>query len=213
MNRKPIEEQIEGIAHLLSHLTGEVNALEKSYSGVLRVLHKLEASLDYDDLTGLLRRNSFFRKYEKLMEECRTLGESLGVLMIDIDYFKVLNDQHGHPTGDEVIRKVAELLKQFESPNCMSGRYGGEEFVVAMRGTDAEMLGVAEFIRRGAERLHGPVMDSQGKPQANVEWKCTLSVGVASSNKEGFDATRLIKVADEALYQAKKSGRNCVKAA
>ena len=59
--------------------------------------------------------------------------------MIDIDHFKRMNDTHGHATGDEVIKRVATLLKQFESPNCIVGRIGGEEFAVAIKGTDAEI--------------------------------------------------------------------------
>jgi diguanylate cyclase (GGDEF)-like protein len=137
--------------------------------------------------------------------------------MIDIDHFKSINDTHGHPTGDEVIRRVAELLKQYESPDCVVARFGGEEFAVALRGTEAEILGVAEFIRRGAERLHGPVIGPGGLPMPSVEWKCTLSVGVAAATPakggESYETASLLKAADDALYDAKKRGRNQVRAA
>jgi diguanylate cyclase (GGDEF)-like protein len=204
---------LEGIRHLLSHLHGEVTALEESYTQVLRVLRKFEKACEIDDLTGLLRRQAFFDRWRAMLDECERLGESTGILLIDIDHFKQVNDTHGHPTGDEVIQAVAELLKQYESPRCIVGRYGGEEFVVAACGTDAEVLGMAEFIRRGAERLHGPVVGPNGEPSAEVEWKCTLSVGMASARHVGFDAPRLLKSADEALYEAKRKGRNRVSAA
>ncbi|MGZ6334120.1 MAG: GGDEF domain-containing protein, partial [Bdellovibrionota bacterium] len=135
------------------------------------------------------------------------------VLMIDIDHFKKINDAHGHPTGDEVIKRVAAMLQQFESPHCQVSRFGGEEFVVAIRGTDAEILGVAELLRRGAERLHGPVIGPDAKPLSGVEWKCTISVGMASAGHQGYDASRLLKAADDALYQAKQRGRNQVRPA
>ncbi len=214
MKQQQLEASLEGIRHLLSHLHGEVTALEASYSQVLRVLRRFEDKCDIDDLTGLLRRGSFFEKWEALLRECERLNENCGVLMIDIDHFKKVNDTHGHPTGDEVLKRVGELLKQYVSPNCIVGRLGGEEFVVAVKGSDAEVLGLAEFIRRGAERLHGPVVGSDGKPSSSVEWKCTLSVGMASALKsKQYDASRLLKAADEALYVAKAKGRNQVRAA
>ena len=206
-----LETTLKGIRQLLSHLHGEVTALEDSYSQVLLVLRKLEGTFDTDDLSGLLRRKPFFQKWEALLKECEELHENSGLLLIDIDHFKLVNDTHGHQTGDEVIKRVSALLKTFESPACVTGRYGGEEFAIAVRGTDAEILGVAEMIRRGAERLHGPV-GIEGEP-TNVEWKCTVSVGMSSTSREGHDATRLLKAADEALYDAKKKGRNQVRAA
>ena len=75
------------------------------------------------------------------------------------------------------------------------------------------ILGIAEMIRRGAERLHGPVLEKDGTASSVVEWKCTLSVGMASARNAGFDATRLLTAADEALYEAKRRGRNQVRAA
>ncbi|MCC7441321.1 MAG: GGDEF domain-containing protein [Bdellovibrionales bacterium] len=213
MDLKHLEGDMEGIRHLLSHLHGEVTALEATYSQVLHVLRKLEDRAETDDLTGLMRRAPFFEKWDALIESCRKMGQNCGVLMIDIDHFKAINDNHGHPTGDEVLKRVAELLKQYESPDCFSGRYGGEEFAVAIRGTDAEILGRAEMIRRGTERLHGRVLGRDGTPSANVMWKCTLSVGMASSRKEGLDAPRLLRAADAALYDAKRKGRNQVRAA
>jgi len=214
MDQKQLQTSLEGIRHLLSHLYGEVTALEASYEQLLLVLRKVETTADTDDLTGLLRRRAFFERWTDLLNECQRLNQGTGVLMIDIDYFKRVNDTHGHATGDEVIRKVASLLKQFESPNCIPCRLGGEEFAVAVRGSDAEVLAIAEFIRRGAERLHGPVVGSDGKSSdAVVEWKCTISIGMASAAHVGHDPSRLLKAADEALYEAKKKGRNQVRAA
>lgn len=213
MDQERLETSLKEIRQLLSHLHGEVTALEDSYSQVLLVLRRFEGVADADDLTGLLRRRSFMQKWQAVLDACERMNESCGVILIDIDHFKKVNDTHGHQTGDEVLKRVSLLLKQFESPNCFAGRFGGEEFAVVVKGTDAEVLGIAEMIRRGAERLHGPVVGSDGKPSSQVEWKCTLSAGMASSRKEGFDASRLLKAADEALYSAKEKGRNQVQAA
>ena len=213
MDRERLEASLEGIRHLLSHLHGEITDLEESYSQVLLVLRKLEGACEIDDLTKLMRRRPFFQKWQTLLDECQQLNESCGVLMIDIDHFKKINDTYGHQTGDEVIKGVAGLLKQYEAQNCVVGRYGGEEFAIAIKGSDAEVLGIAEFIRKNAQKLRGPVVGSQDKTSNEAEWKCTLSLGMASTQREGYDATRLLKVADRALYEAKNGGRNQVKAA
>lgn len=213
MGREHMAANLEEIKTLLSHLQGEITALGDGYNQVLSVLRKFEDACSIDELTGLLRRNTFFARWQELLRECEKLGENCGMLMVDIDHFKKVNDTHGHPTGDEVIRRISSMLKQYESPRCIVSRYGGEEFAVGIRGSDPEILGIAEFIRRGAERLHGPVLDASGKPLSGVAWKCTLSVGVASTRKVGFDATRLLKSADLALYESKRRGRNRVSAA
>lgn len=208
MDREHLESRLDGIRHLLSHLHGEVTALESAYTQVLSVLRRLEDTAIHDDLTGLLRRNAFFGLWEKILEECAALNSDCGVLVIDIDHFKKINDTFGHDTGDTVIKKIAELLKTFEGPHCVVGRLGGEEFAVAMTGTDAELVAKAEQIRRKAEHLHGPVGGS------NVEWTCTLSIGVGTTKSSGcYDPTPLLKSADTALYEAKKRGRNQVRAA
>jgi diguanylate cyclase (GGDEF)-like protein len=213
MGQEKLEASLKEIRYLLSHLHGEVTVLEDNYSRILLALKKFEGAADLDDLTGLMRRKAFFRRWEALLNECQSRGENSGVILVDIDHFKRINDTHGHPTGDEVLRRVSSLLKQYESPNCAVGRLGGEEFVVAIRGSDPEILGVAEMIRRNVERLHGPVLAPDGKTPTHVEWKCTLSAGMASTRKLGSDASRLLKAADEALYKAKSKGRNQVAAA
>lgn len=197
MDRERLEAGIEGIRHLLSHLHGEVTTLEESYSQVLLVLRRLESACDIDDLTKLLRRKAFFGKWNALLDECRKLGESCGMILVDIDHFKKINDTLGHPAGDEVIKRVSGILKKFESPACAVGRYGGEEFAMAVRGSEAEILGIAELVRKTTE-------------QDCAEWKCTVSVGVAAAAVTGYDADKTLKSADEALYSAKNGGRNQV---
>ena len=203
---KHLAASLGGIQTLLSHLHGEVTALETSYNEVLLLLRKLEGVCETDDLTGLLRRRPFFQKWQALLDECQRLNTECGVIMIDIDHFKKINDTHGHPTGDEVLKRVALMLLQYQSPSCVVARFGGEEFAVAVQGSERVVEGIAERIRQEAEDLRIP--SSEG-----VELQCTLSVGVASALQAGYDAPRLLKSADEALYEAKNTGRNRVKVA
>lgn len=201
------KQDLSDVKALLSAMAVEVKELEKTYSQVLEVVKKVEQTTNRDDLTGLLRRTAFFTRWNALLTECQSIGENCGVIMIDIDHFKSINDQYGHATGDQVIKRVAELLRKYESDECLVARLGGEEFVVALKGTDAEMLGTAEFIRREAERLHGPVENT------NVEWRCTVSLGCSSTKSQGYESKKLLDSSDQALYSAKKGGRNKVAAA
>ena len=213
MKSENLRASLEGIQTLLSHLHGEVTALETSYNEVLQVLRRLEGACETDDLTGLLRRRPFFSKWEVLLEECRRLNDECGVILIDIDHFKKVNDTYGHPTGDEVIKRIASMLKQYQSPRCVASRYGGEEFAVAYRGNDAEVQQLAEKIRRDVEGIRIPAISNDGSPSSSVDLSCTLSMGVSSTQRAGFDVPRLLQSADEALYAAKRSGRNRVKVA
>src|SRR3954471_25053585 len=99
MKREHLEASLKEIRHLLSHLHGEVTALETSTSQVLSVLRKFEGIATTDELTGLTRRGEFFKKWWAVLAECQRLNDNCGVLMIDIDHFKQINDTHGHPTG------------------------------------------------------------------------------------------------------------------
>ena len=206
---KRLEAGLGEIQTLLSHLHGEITALEASYSDVLQALRKLEGAAETDDLTGLYRRRPFFQKWQNLLDACQKLNEDCGVILIDIDHFKKVNDTYGHPTGDEVIKGIASLLQKYQNPHCVVSRYGGEEFAIAVQGSEREITRLAERIREDAEGTRFLVKGSS----SGVELCCTLSVGVASSSHQGYDAPRLLQSADDALYDAKHSGRNRVKIA
>jgi len=200
-----LEKRLEGIHTLLSHLHGEVTALEQCYSEVLSLLHQFKNACDTDDMTGLLRKRSFFDQWKILLNECEKLNEECGLMIIDIDHFKLVNDTHGHPTGDVVIQHIAGLLKQYTSPVSVVGRFGGEEFVIASHGSEKKLKEIAERIRTAAE--------SNTVIAGEVAVQCTVSIGIASTRTSGFETARLLKRADEALYQAKQTGRNNIKIA
>lgn len=222
------DEKLQGVLKLLSHLHGEITSLETSYGELLRVLKRLEGQVALDDLTGLLRRNAFFARWNELIAECERLGKEFGLVVLDIDHFKRINDTFGHPTGDEVIKRVADLLREFETPYSLAGRLGGEEFIVAIRGSETEILTKAQEIRRAAESLEGVAIrltDQADQPpsinqveaekglDSKKKWHCTVSIGVAMSTQWGANSEKLLDAADQALYDAKKSGRNQVRVA
>lgn len=156
-----------------------------------------------DSLTGMLNRRSFMLEFERELARVRRGGGVLSIAMFDLDHFKELNDAHGHPAGDEVLRGIAASLQATIRQPDILGRYGGEEFALLMPDTDAEMaMRVCERIRT-AVQLGG------------VEWSgrrlsITISGGVAAFALHGTTSESLIAAADAALYSAKRAGRNRV---
>lgn len=122
--------------------------------------------------------------------------------MVDIDHFKAVNDTHGHAAGDDVLRELARLLKRFIRSSDLAARLGGEEFVVVMPDTG---VGGAEAI---TSRLRRGVAESTG-----VKTPITVSIGVAELQGPNDTPERLLRRADDALYEAKRGGRNRVIAA
>ncbi|GEM_PF-555605 len=162
-----------------------------------------------DALTGVLNRGELDRVAR--VEVTRALRDErgLGVLLLDVDHFKLLNDTHGHPFGDDVLAEVARALKENARTIDIVGRYGGEEFAVLMpRATKTGLAFLAERLRRSVEELCFE--------HAGTEVKVTISAGGQTWSAEllaGKDLvlTDLISPADESLYSAKESGRNrCV---
>lgn len=205
--------QIEEIRNLLSHLHGEVTGLDASYHRLLLVLEKFEGSSQFEESTGLLSYETFKRKWDGFLAAAQALGTNSGVLTLAIDESFVLQEVHGVGTFKEVKKRVAQLLKRYESPKCLVGGSCPDrkfDFIVAFSGTDAEIVGAAEMIRRFVERIHGPVIDIHGKRSAQVEWKCTLSVGLASSKSWSHNADQLLRAAHQALEIARAKGGNQV---
>ncbi|HTO46522.1 MAG TPA: diguanylate cyclase [Burkholderiales bacterium] len=155
-----------------------------------------------DGLSGLLNRIAWEQIAYTEMARCRRSRQASSLLMLDIDHFKRINDQHGHPAGDEVIRSVAAILGRTVRASDVPGRYGGEEFAVVLPDTDEHGGGIiAERIRR---RIETATMGRE------VVLQCTVSIGVAQAEPESEDAGDWIARADRALYEAKRLGRNRV---
>lgn len=156
-----------------------------------------------DGLTGLYVKRYCLENLERLLKEAGIKGSSFSVFLIDLDKFKLLNDQYGHSVGDKVLQRVAELIREGAGEGSISARYGGEEFVVLLPNTTkAEALQVAEKIRKqvAAEIL---LVRREGI-------HTTISIGIAFFPVDGDNAISLLDKADKALYQAKHKGRNRV---
>ena len=175
------------------------SALSRAYSQ-----RAVEAQASTDALTGLPNRR-YFDEFCGLLARRRRADDAVGVLMIDIDKFKVLNDTHGHATGDEVLRAVGGAIIAAVREDDVPARYGGEEFVVLLRNPTPEVaLDVGERVRAAVAALD---MGRLGVRAVSV------SVGVAVARHADQSIDALIAQADRALYRAKRAGRDRVVAA
>jgi diguanylate cyclase (GGDEF)-like protein len=161
------------------------------------VKHRAEAVVD--SLTGLFNRQALTARADELIEQARVSGLPLGVLMGDLDNFKRVNDRHGHHTGDAVLREVASTLRATLRTFDYIYRYGGEEFVILLPGTDeARALATAERVRDAIRASH----------PAGLRMTLSVGVSVGDGRESGFE--ELLIAADRALYKAKAEGRNRV---
>ena len=157
-----------------------------------------------DELTGLFNHRRFQEVMTAEVERARRYGHELGLIMLDIDNFKSVNDAYGHLTGDNVLRAVARVLRQSSRDVDEPARYGGEEMAVALPQTDLEgAYQFAERVRGRIEALELPLPDGDGT------LKVTASFGAASlATADGASKGALVAAADAALYEAKRSGKN-----
>ena len=178
---------------------------KKRYTERLRDNVQLSIELAITDpLTGLSNRRYMESHVGTLIEQAATRGKPLTVLVIDIDYFKSINDTYGHDAGDDVLREFAIRIRKSVRGIDLACRYGGEEFVVLMPETDmAVATMVAERLRRRIAGEPFPIQQSARRVEV------TISIGLATLGREE-GASGLLKRADQALYRAKRDGRNRV---
>ncbi|HEV8401688.1 MAG TPA: sensor domain-containing diguanylate cyclase [Candidatus Limnocylindrales bacterium] len=175
------------------------SALSRAYSHLAA-----ETQASTDALTGLPNRR-YFDEFCGLLARRRRSGDAVGVLMVDIDKFKVLNDTYGHATGDEVLRAVGGAIVAAVREDDVPARYGGEEFVVLLRNPSPEIaLEVGERVRASVAALDLARLRVSG---------VSVSVGVAVARQADQPIAELIAEADRALYRAKRAGRDRVVAA
>ncbi len=192
-----IIEEITKLNNELANMTRELNkknvALEKANA-------RINDLLRIDDLTGIASRRHFLEFFHKMHAQAVRHNLPLTLVMSDLDYFKAVNDNYGHQYGDMVLIEFARLLKEDCREEDLCARFGGEEFVTLLTHTSLEAGS------KQAERIRSKLEIKEIGPQ---KINITASFGVAAL-KEGEEVDSLIKRADDALYQAKRSGRNMV---
>ena len=216
LNASPIDggtDKVQGVLITLDDVTEleqrntdletMVTRLEKTKGQVQQQNKELHYLATRDPLTGCLNRRSLSDQFEGLFDSAREAGTELSCFMVDLDHFKFVNDNHGHATGDQVIKLLAELLESNTREGDLVGRYGGEEFCVVLPGQTIEIATTV------AERIRLRMKDESTK-RFEGGLRVTASIGVASIFDKPANPDELTNLADEALYVAKESGRNRV---
>jgi len=220
-----IKEKFPSIMRIL--LTGEVGlddispAIESSllhkfifkpWEPALLRLHMLEALSTHrmlterekfkelsitDPVTDLTNHRFFQEKLRLELAKAKSGKTALSLIMLDVDHFKILNDQFGHPRGDQILTEIAQDLSKHMKPQHSLSRYGGEEFAVILPQTTSQAaFSFAETLRKSILNL------------TTINFRLSISLGVATYPEHGLDADELVAVADQALYCAKRQGRN-----
>jgi len=191
-----------------NELVARVRSQVKRRRYTARLRDSVQTSMELavtDALTGLYNRRYMESHVGTLVDRSAARGKSLSVLLLDIDYFKSINDTYGHDAGDDVLRDFSDRLRACIRGIDLACRYGGEEFVVVMPDTD---IGVATMV---AERIRRRVAgDMFGIHRGEKQIEVTISIGIAARSTPEDTAAMILKRADEALYRAKRDGRNRV---
>lgn len=197
----PMEERVrltELVPHVSVYLREAAPVLEAK-----RLMETLRESNLRDPLTGLHNRRFLEESVENLVAQVHRRKQHMAVLMLDLDYFKMVNDTHGHDAGDSLLKAVAKLLAQAVRATDYVVRYGGEEFLIVLQESDGEQaLVVAEKIRERVAELKVQV--------AGAVLQKTISIGIADFPGDSDTFWQAVKFADVALYNAKETGRNRV---
>jgi two-component system chemotaxis response regulator CheY len=188
--------------------TGELMARIKIGERILNLEARLQEMATHDPLTGLLNRRAVYDHAEAELNRARRDTTPTSLVLLDVDHFKSVNDRYGHLIGDQALKLVADILRSHRRTYDWVGRWGGEEFLIILPNTSsAEAQVVAERVREGIAAATLPLPD--GKP---LEMRASLGVTSTALTTTPPSAAldRLVQQADEALYRAKRAGRNTV---
>lgn len=178
----------------------------KKYQEALKSQYQQSISMAITDgLTGLYNRHYLNTHLDNMVRQAVKNNKPLGLMIMDMDHFKSVNDTYGHDVGDQVLKQLSEMIIKISRSTDLAARFGGEEFVILMPETDPQSaLGAANRMREMVETTPFKISCDPH------EIKRTISIGVSNIHTEGDSAEALLKRADEALYTAKNSGRNKV---
>jgi diguanylate cyclase (GGDEF)-like protein len=177
------------------------HALEQSNALLRAQADELREKANRDSLTGLYNKGFLLEQLDYHIELAKRSDDTMALLMIDIDHFKNVNDTHGHLCGDEVLKELAAIFRERMRAVNIAGRYGGEEFVIIAPMSNFESA------RYMAERLRKTVEEHVSRWRGR-EIRITISIGVSIWNKHVRSGKEMIQIADDAMYDAKKDGRN-----
>jgi diguanylate cyclase (GGDEF)-like protein len=185
----------------------DITDLKRVEKDLIEAQSALRQQASHDPLTGLCNHGEILSILERQLSKSKRDGEAVSVIMADLDHFKRVNDTYGHLAGDEVLRQTAQRMRSVSRDYDYVGRYGGEEFLVVLRGCDKDSAVIF------AERLR-LCIGSKNMAVSEGTIPVTISLGVATGGgNEEHDADALVLAADKALYRAKRNGRNRVETA
>jgi diguanylate cyclase (GGDEF)-like protein len=200
-DRAPLIVNLIGISQILTSVIGMLCLF---WIEVLKMEETLKSMAYGDSLTGLPNRRATVMRFDEMASLARRAGRPFSLLLLDIDFFKRVNDTHGHQVGDDMLKHVASVLTGAKRQEDLLGRVGGEEFVLLLADTGKEgSLAIAERMR---ELVAGAFLQHQGK-RIGV----TISGGLAQFPEDGEEWESMFNKADQRLYGAKAAGRNRIK--
>lgn len=192
-----LRSSVAAMGGVLAERERYVEQLERYQKQLEEASVRLDALSATDELTGIANRRTFQARLEDEVAAARRYRRPFALVLVDVDHFKAINDQFGHPAGDEVLRRVARLLKDSVRGHDLVARYGGEEFAILLPAAGREAtLVIAERCRRAIERAEWP------------DRPVTASLGAAILEDLRGGATEILAAADKALYASKHDGRN-----
>ena len=201
----PLEQGINQMAEKVAVNQKELQArVDAATSQLLEQKHLAERDARIDSLTGLHNRRAFIERGEMELNRVGRYGTPLALIMMDLDYFKVINDTYGHDAGDRVLTVVADDLLRCMRELDFVARLGGEEFVILMPDTDIRKA------EHAAERMRLSIAALRIETESSV-LSCTASFGVTECSSEQSDLQTMLVQADRTMYEAKTAGRNCVR--
>ena len=215
---RPILELLDGMRRiglskdyttvLATHHQDEFGELYRGFNAMLQEIRvrdeKLSQLATTDTLTGLANRGHALESLQTMLTRAQRLGRPMGVMLLDVDHFKQVNDTYGHPAGDQVLRDIAHILQANVRAYDLAARFGGEEFLVLCEGAD--LSATVDM----AERIRAAVASRVYRLAGGQTLRTTVSVGVYAGAGSHATAMQLIELADQALYRAKQAGRNRV---
>lgn len=197
--RKPYQIS-EVLARIRAHLRNKDIRDE-----LLTANHKLLDMTEHDELTNLYNMKAFYARLDHELKRAKRFGHAVGVIMFDVDHFKYVNDNHDHLFGSFVLKEIGMLIRKNIRNVDIGARYGGDEFVILLSETTPE--GAKMFAERLRKTVEATVFDS-----GHDQMQLTVSLGVTVTEpRPEIDRENLVRKADRALYEAKSSGRNCVR--